>query len=41
MCKKFVNILKIKNLDEYHDFYPLSDTLLLAAVFENVRKMCL
>ena len=41
MCKKVVNILKIKYLGEHHDFYPLSDTLLLAAIFENFRKMCL
>ena len=37
VCKDF----KIKNLGEYHDFYLKSDTLLLADVFENIRKMCL
>ena len=26
---------------DYHDFYVRSDTLLLADVFQNFRKMCL
>ena len=37
MFKRF----KLKNLGEYHDLYVQSDTLLLADVFENFRKMCL
>ena len=37
VCKDF----EIKKLDVYHDFYLESDTLLLADVFENFRKVCL
>ena len=29
---------KLNNLGDYHDLYVQSDTLLLADVFENVRK---
>ena len=36
ICKDF----KIKNLDEYHDLYLKSDTLLLAHVFKNLKKKC-
>ena len=33
-------MFKIKNLDEYHDLYVQSDTL-LADVYEDFRNMCL
>ena len=39
--KKVCKDLEIKNLGEYHDLYLKIDTSLLAAVFENFRKMCL
>ena len=37
VCKDF----EIKHFGEYHDLYLKSDTLPLADVFENFRKMCL
>ena len=37
VCKDF----GIKSLGKYHDLYLKSDTLLLADVFENCKKMCL
>ena len=37
VCKDF----EIKHLREYHFLYLKSDTLLLADVFKNFRKMCL
>ena len=37
ICKDF----EIQKLSEYHDLYLKGDTLLLADVFKNVRKMCL
>ena len=40
MQKKFLKFLK-KKLREYHDLYIQSDTLLLANVFENFRKVCI
>ena len=33
-CKEF----KMNNLDDYHDLYVQSDTLLLADVFEKFRN---
>ena len=34
-------VFEIKNLGECHDLYVLSDTLLLANVFENFRDKCI
>ena len=39
-AKRVYKDSEIKDLDEYHDFYLKSDTLLLIDVFENFRKMC-
>ena len=36
VCKDF----EIKNLGQYHDLYLKRDTVLLAHVFKNFRKMC-
>ena len=33
--------LKLKNLDDYHDLYVRSDTLLFAYVFEDLRNKCI
>ena len=38
--KRFRKDFEIKDLGKYHDLYVQSDTLLLADVFENFRKMC-
>ena len=32
---------KLKHLEDYHDLYFQSGTLLLADVFENFRNMCI
>ena len=37
VCKDF----EIKNLEEYHDLYVQSNTLLLADVFENFINTCI
>ena len=39
--KRVCKDLEIKNLEEYHDLYVPSNTLLLADVFENFENMCL
>ena len=40
-AKKICKDFEIKHLGEYHDLYLKSDTLLLADVFENFKKICL
>ena len=39
--KRISKDFDIKHLGEYHDFYLKRDTLLLADVFGNFKKMCL
>ena len=40
-AQKVWKVFGIKNLDEYHDLYVQSNTLLLADVFENFRDKCI
>ena len=40
-AKRVFKILNNKNLGDYHNLYAQSDTLLLADVFKNFRKICI
>ena len=40
-AQKVWEVFQIKDLGEYYDLYFQSDTLLLADVFKNFRKVCL
>ena len=40
-AQKVWSVFEIKNLDEYHDLYVQSDTLLLAEVFESFTDKCI
>ena len=40
-AKRIYKEFEMKHLGEYHDLYLKSDTLLVADIFENFRKMCL
>ena len=40
-AQKVFDKFKLKKLDEYHDLYVQSDTLLLADVIENFRNNCI
>ena len=40
-AQKVWGAFEINNLDEYHDLYVQSDTLLHADVYENFRNKCL
>ena len=40
-AKRVSKVFQIKKNGEYHDLYLDSDTLPLAEVFENLRKICL
>ena len=40
-AKRVFKSLNNKNLDDYHDLYVQSDTLLLADIFENFKNRCI
>ena len=40
-AKRVFKSLNNKHIGDYHDLYVLSDTLLLADVFENFRNKCI
>ena len=40
-ANKIFKEFKLKNLDDYHDLYVQSNTLLLVDVFENFRNKCI
>ena len=40
-AQKVFEELKLKTVGGYHDLYVKSDTILLAAVFENFRNKCI
>ena len=40
-AQKVWDVYGIKNLDEYHDLYVETDTLLLADVYEKFRDKCI
>ena len=39
--KKVFKIFNNKNIGDYHDLYVQGNTLLLAAVFGNIRNKCI
>ena len=40
-AQKVFEEFKLKDLDNYHDLYVQSNTLLLADAFENFRSKCI
>ena len=40
-AQKVWDVFEIRNLDDYHDFYVQTDTLLLADIFEKFRDKCI